>query len=80
MKLDGGAEQTGVLTMVKGDKPQALVLTMPGDPAVTRAEVQDGKISSIKMRGHVFVRTRHLLVRPGLAAVLVDCRSDMGEP
>jgi alpha/beta superfamily hydrolase len=78
-KLDGGAEQTGVLTMVKGDKPQALVLLMPGDPGVTRAEVADGKISSIRMRGHPFYRTRQLLVRPGLAAVLVDCRSDSGD-
>jgi len=79
VKLDGSAEQTGVLTMVKGDKPHALVLTMPGDPGVTRAEVQDGKISGTRMRGHLFVRTRHLLIRPGLAAVLVDCRTDMGD-
>lgn len=79
VKLDGGAEQTGVLTMIKGDQPQALVLLMPGDPGVTRAEVADGKISSIRMRGHPFYRTRQLLVRPGLAAVLVDCRSDSGD-
>lgn len=79
VKLDGGAEQTGVLTMMKGDQPQALVLLMPGDPGVTRAEVADGRISGIRMRGHPFVRARHLLVRPGLAAVLVDCRSDSGD-
>jgi alpha/beta superfamily hydrolase len=79
VKLDGGADQTGILTMVKGDKPEALVLLMPGDPGVTRAEAADGKISSIRMRGHPFVRARHLLVRPGLAAVLIDCRSDSGD-
>jgi len=79
VNLDGGVQQTGVLTMIKGDQPHALVLLMPGDPGVTRAEVADGKISSIRMRGHPFYRARQLLVRPGLAAVLVDCRSDSGD-
>jgi alpha/beta superfamily hydrolase len=78
-KTDGGTEQAGVLTIIKGDQPQALVLLMPGDPGVTRAEVADGKITNIRMRGHVFYRMRHLLVRPGLAAMLVDCRSDIGD-
>jgi alpha/beta superfamily hydrolase len=79
VNLGGGAEQVGVLTMVKGDAPRALVLLMPGDPGVIRPEVADGKITSIRLRGHPFVRARHLLVRPGLATVLVDCRSDSGD-
>jgi alpha/beta superfamily hydrolase len=79
VKLDGGAEQVGVLTTIRGDQPRALVLTMPGDPGVVRAEVADGRIANSRMRGHPFVRARHLLVRPGLAALLVDCRSDSGD-
>jgi pimeloyl-ACP methyl ester carboxylesterase len=79
VKLDGGAEQAGVLTTLKGDQPHSLALTMPGDPGVVRAEVADGRIANSRMRGHPFVRARHLLVRPGLAALLVDCRSDSGD-
>jgi alpha/beta superfamily hydrolase len=77
--LGGGAEQAGVLTMMRGDKPQALVLLLPGDPGVLRPAVEDGRISSTRLRGNPLVRARHLLVRPGLAAVLVDCRSDSGD-
>jgi alpha/beta superfamily hydrolase len=79
VKLDGNAEQVGVLTTIKGDQPTALVLTMPGDPGVVRPTVEDGKITQNRMRGHPFVRARRLLVRPGLAALLVDCRSDSGD-
>jgi len=77
VKLDNGLEQAGVLTVVKGDRPSALVMLMPGDPGVLRSEVAGGRIVKSRMPGHTFVRARHLLVRPGLAAVLVDCRSDM---
>jgi alpha/beta superfamily hydrolase len=79
VSLGNGAEQVGVLTLLKGDKPQALVLLMPGDPGVLRPEVADGKVSSIRLRGNPLVRARHLLVRPGLATLLVDCRSDTGD-
>jgi len=79
VKIDGGAEQVGVLTMLKGDRPSALVLLMPGDPGVMRPEVADGRITKNRLRANPLVRARHLLVRPGLAAVLVDCRSDSGD-
>ena len=79
VKLDGGYEQRGVLTMVKGDAPSVLVLLFPGDPSVLKAEVVDGKLVKSRVRGNPLVRARNLLVRPGLAAVLVDCRSDQPE-
>lgn len=77
--LAAGLEQRGVLTMVSGDTPATLVMLFPGDPAVLKAEVADGKLVRTKLRGNPFVRARNLLVRPGLATVLVDCRSDQLE-
>jgi pimeloyl-ACP methyl ester carboxylesterase len=79
VSLGNGVEQAGLLTMVKGDAPSALVLLIPGDPGVIRPEVIDSKLARIRLRGHTFVRSRNLLVRPGLATVLVDCRSDQGD-
>jgi len=77
--LANGLEQRGVLTVVQGDSPSALVLLFPGDPGVLKAEVADGKLVNSRLKGNPFVRARGLLVRPGLATLLVDCRSDQEE-
>lgn len=77
--LDRGAEQAGVLTMVRGDRPRTLVLLMPGDPAVFRPVLENGEVAITRLRGNTLVRARHLLVRPGIATLLVDCRSDSGD-
>lgn len=77
--LAKGLEQRGVLTVVKGDSPSALVLLFPGDPGVLKAEVADGVLVNSRLKGNPFVRARGLLVRPGLATLLIDCRSDQEE-
>lgn len=77
--LDRGAEQAGVLTTVRGDRPRTLVLLMPGDPAVFRPVLESGEVAITRLRGNTLVRARHLLVRPGIATLLVDCRSDSGD-
>ena len=79
VRLGNGLEQRGVLTTVKGDNPSALALLFPGEPAVLKAEVVDSKLVKTRLGGNPLVRARHLLVRPGLGAVLVDCRSDHQE-
>jgi pimeloyl-ACP methyl ester carboxylesterase len=79
VRLAGGLEQRGVLTAVEGDSPTILVLLFPGDPAVLRAEVAESKLVKSRVGGNPLVRARDLLVRPGLATVLVDCRSDQSE-
>lgn len=79
VSLDRGAEQAGVLTMLRGDRPRTLVLLMPGDPAVFRPVLENGEVSITRLRGNTLVRARHLLVRPGIATLLVDCRSDSGD-
>ena len=76
VKLENGLIQQGILTMVKGDMPENLVLLFPGDPAVLQPEVSDGKLVKVKLKKNPLVRARHLLVKPGLATVLIDCRSD----
>jgi hypothetical protein len=79
VKLENGFEQRGVLTTVKGDASSALVLLFPGDPAVLQAEIVGSKLVKSKVGGNPLVRARNLLVRPGLATVLVDCRSDQAD-
>jgi len=79
VRLDNELEQRGVLTTIKGDSPSALVLLFPGEPAVLKAEVVDSKLVNTRLAGSPLVRARNLLVRPGLGAVLVDCRSDYQE-
>jgi len=79
VRLSAKAEQVGVLTMVKGDAPSALVLLFPGDPGVMRPEVADGRITQNRLRGNPLARARHLLVKPGLATVLVDCPTNQGD-
>jgi dienelactone hydrolase len=79
VSLDRGAEQAGVLTMIPGDRPRTLVLLLPGDPAVMRPVLENGEVLITRLRGNTLVRARHLLVRPGIATLLVDCRSDSGD-
>jgi alpha/beta superfamily hydrolase len=79
VSLDRGAEQAGVLTVLRGDQPRTLVLLMPGDPAVLRPVLENGEVSITRLRGNTLVRARHLLIRPGIATLLVDCRSDSGD-
>ena len=79
VSLDRGAEQAGVLTVLRGDRPRTLVLLMPGDPAVFRPVLDNGEVSITRLRGNTLVRARHLLVRPGIATLLVDCRGDSGD-
>lgn len=76
VRLDNGFEQRGVLTTVKGDAPSALVLVFAGDPAVLKAEIVGSKLVKSRVGGDPLIRARNLLVRPGLASVLMDCRSD----
>lgn len=44
-----------------------------------RPVLENGEVVITRLRGNTLVRARHLLVRPGIATLLVDCRSDSGD-